>query len=106
MFFLSLSCDFDKVYPLFTPKQYIIPFQIVRPTRSNPISEVLLKNLDGTTYADTTYSMIATGLSVVRYESLGYDVIVYTGGSEISVDMPTGRYYLEITDGNISSKRV
>jgi hypothetical protein len=90
---------FDKVYPLYTPKGYIIPFQIIRDDISNAISEVLLKKFDGSTYADIRTTMILSGLTIKKYPSLGYDVIVYTGNSALNITPPTGRYYLQISDG-------
>jgi hypothetical protein len=89
---------FGEVYPLLTPDRKILPFQIIRSTRANAISSVLLKNLDGTTYLDITAIMTATGLTINAYTSDGYDVIQYPGVLPMAVATPEGQYYLQITD--------
>jgi len=90
---------FGEVFPLFTPDRKILPFQIIREHRTNAISSVILKNLDGTTVANITTQMSGTGLKVNQYTSYGYDVIVYPGQLLLTTTTPEGPYYIEISDG-------
>lgn len=90
---------FGAVHPLITPEKSLLPFQIIRDTRNAVVTSVLLKNFDGSTFADITSDMLSGGLTVVRYASLGYDVIVYPCTSLFSTATPEGQYYAELTDG-------
>ena len=66
------SYAYGDVYPLFTPLNKILPFQIIRPTRSNQIAWVRLYNYKMTKrIADITQPMKETGLQIVRYQSYG-----------------------------------
>lgn len=90
---------FGQVFPLVTPEKKVLPFQIIRDTRVNTVSAVNMYKLDGTLVANITVSMNNSGLSIVRYESLGYDVILYHGLQLLSESTPEGQYYLTLTDG-------
>lgn len=90
---------FGEVYPLFTPDRKILPFQIIRDTRINNISSVLLKTIEGSTVANITSQLISNGLIIKSYSTYGYDIIIYPGSLLITTETPEGRYYLQITDG-------
>lgn len=90
---------FGEVFPLFCPDRKILPFQIIREHRTNAISSVILKNLDGSIVANITTQMTGTGLKVNQYTSYGYDVIVYPGLLLLTTPTPEGPYYIEISDG-------
>lgn len=90
---------FGEVFQLFTPDRKILPFQIIREHRTNQITSVVLKNLDGSTVANITTQMTGTGLRVNQYTSYGYDVIVYPGLLLLTTITPEGPYYIEISDG-------
>lgn len=90
---------YGQVFPLITPEKKVLPFQIVRTTRANAVSAVNLYKVDGTLVANITASMNASGLSIVRYVALGYDVIVYHGLQVLTEATPEGQYYLSLTDG-------
>lgn len=92
---------FGEVFPLLTPDRSVLPFQFIRATKGNAISYVRLKKLDGSTFLTITSQMLETGLSINRYESLGYDVIMYRGILPMTITTPEGQYYVEISDGSI-----
>lgn len=90
---------YGNIYQLITPDRKLLPFQIRRNTRSNQISQVLLKNIEGKTIADITAQMKETGLIVKRFSSDGYDLIIYPGTLPMAITTPEGLYYAEISDG-------
>jgi hypothetical protein len=95
------SYAFGNVYPLFTPKDRLLPFQILRDTKpvNNVVSVILFKKT-GEQYANITTAMKENGLQIVRFPSLGYDIIVYPGNFPLAVAAPPGMYYAVLSDGN------
>lgn len=92
------SYAFGNIYPLFTPDRTVLPFQLVRATRTASLT-VLLFDKNGTQIANITAPMIETGLQIVPFASLGYDVIVYPGILPMAITTPEGIYYMQMTDG-------
>lgn len=90
---------YGNIYQLITPDRTLLPFQLKRTSRSNQISQVLLKNIEGKTIADITTQMKETGLELKRFYSDGYDLIIYPGNLPMAINTPEGLYYAEITDG-------
>ena len=94
------SYAYGDVYPLFTPLNKLLPFQIIRPTRSNTIRWVRIYDYKITRLlADITTQMLETGLQIVRFANYGYDVIVYPGIGQMALNFPEGRYTMMINDG-------
>lgn len=93
------SYAYGNTYPLFNPADKILPFQFMRATRTNAIANVRLYEKKSGTYVDITQQMKDTGLKVVRFPSMGYDVIVYPGVLPMGIDMKPGMYFLSINDG-------
>ena len=93
------SYSFGDVYPLFTPKDKILPFQIMRKTRSEIIIEAKLFTIDGVLFSDILSDLNDSGLQIVSFPLFGYDVIVYTGDFPMSINMTSGQYYVKISDG-------
>lgn len=93
------SYAFGNIYPLFTQANMLLPFQIIRPTRSNQITSVRIYTKRGTLVSNVTTMMNETGLQIVRFESLGYDVIVYPGNLPMSINISDGIYYAVLSDG-------
>lgn len=94
------SYAYGDVYPLFTPINKLLPFQIIRPTRGNSIAWVRLYDYKLTRIlADITAPMKETGLQIVRFAAYGYDVIVYPGLLPMALNFPEGRYMIAINDG-------
>ncbi len=92
------SYAYGTIYPLFTPANTMLPFQIMRPTRSNAVSSVRLYHKDGTLVANITQYAKDTGLQIVRFSALGYDVIVYPGILPMPLNQLDGIYYAVLSD--------
>lgn len=94
------SYAFGDIYPLFSPNNNFLPFQIIRPNRVNQITAVSLYKADGTVVANNIVGWLNEGNLVIKqYPALGYDVIVYPGIGSLPVQYPIGQYYLAISDG-------
>ena len=93
------SYAYGTIYPLFTPKRTLLPFQIMRNTSSRNITRAQLYDKNGVLFADITTALKETGLQIVPFSSLGYDVIVYPSLLPFAIDTPDGIYYARMTDG-------
>lgn len=93
------SYAYGTIYPLFTPKRTLLPFQIMRNTSSRGITRAQLYDKNGVLFADITTALKETGLQIVPFASLGYDVIVYPSLLPFAIDTPDGIYYARMTDG-------
>lgn len=91
--------SYGDVYPLFTPLNMLLPFQIVRPHRTNGLNYFRIYKIDGTQVADLTTQIAETGLSIVPFAALGYDVIVYTAILPLIWSSAEGQYYAQLSDG-------
>lgn len=93
------SYAYGTIYPLFTPRRTLLPFQIMRNTSSRNITRAQLYDKNGVLFADITTALKETGLQIVPFASLGYDVIVYPSLLPFAIDTPDGIYYVCMTDG-------
>ena len=93
------SYAYGAIYPLFAPADRLLPFQIIRNTRSNSVTSVILYDKTGKQIANITTYMRETGLRVVRFQSLGYDVILYPAILPMPLNQFDGIYYLRLSDG-------
>lgn len=93
------SYAYGAIYPLIAPADILLPFQIMRPTRSNGITSVMLLDKTGATVANITQPMIEAGLQIVRFQTLGYDVILYPATLPMPINMLDGIYYMRLSDG-------
>lgn len=93
------SYAFGNVYPLFTPKDKLLPFQIIRDTRPNAISSVNLYEFNGQHVGDITVKMKEAGLDIVQFPQFGYDVIVFPANLPMIMNIQPGRYYAVLCDG-------
>lgn len=93
------SYAYGAIYPLIAPANILLPFQIMRATRSDGIISVVLFDKTGATVADITSLMIEAGLQIVRFETLGYDVILYPATLPLPINMLDGIYYMRLSDG-------
>lgn len=93
------SYAYGTIYPLFTPKRTLLPFQIMRNTSSRDITGAQLYDKNGVLFANITTALKETGLKIVPFASLGYDVIVYPSLLPFAIDTPDGIYYARMTDG-------
>lgn len=93
------SYAFGAIYPLFAPANFLLPFQIMRPTRGNAITNVWLWDRYGNVIANLTQNMKDVGLQIVRFQALGYDIIVFPAFLPMPTNMLDGIHYLTISDG-------
>lgn len=91
---------YGRVYPLFTPAGFLLPFQILLPYRSNPsMSACVLYNAKTNTAVDSAVAakLNNTGFAFKQYSALGYTVAVYPGLLPAFTTLQNGQYYLRIT---------
>jgi len=93
------SYAYGAIYPLYTPANTLLPFQIIRETRANAITRVRIYYENGDLYRDITAEMLESGLEIVRFAQKGYDVIVYPGVLPMAINQNNGQFYAELTDG-------
>lgn len=94
-----LSYAFGAIYPLFAPANILLPFQIMRATRSKSIHNVSLYDKNGALVQNITRYMKDVGLQIVRFSKLGYDIIVFPANFPLPTNMFDGVYYLTLSDG-------
>ena len=89
---------YGKVYPLFTPAGYMLPFQIIRAHRtSTTITSFKVYTADGQLVGDYTAAINGAGITVKQFSD--YDVIVFPARLPIFGAMANGRYYATLEDG-------
>ena len=94
-----LSYAYGAIYSLFAPANILLPFQIIRESRENKITCIRLYDKNGALVYDITQYMQDIGLDIVKFESLGYDIIVYPANLPMPINMFDGVYYLTLSDG-------
>ena len=94
---------YGRVYPLFTPSGFILPFQFMVSNENwTGISQAGLYDANtDTQVSNILQTLVDTGLVVKHFYTLGYAVIVYPGLLPISFNLDNGRYYLRM---NVSGK--
>ena len=91
---------FGRIYPLFTPAMFLLPFQIIRPHRtSSNIASFRVYTKNGTLVGTYTQQLLDAGVYFKKFESLGYDVIVFPGALPVFTQFADGQYYARISDG-------
>ncbi len=91
---------YNRVYPLFTPAGYLLPFQILLPYRAVPsMSACVLYNAKTNAVVDSAVAskLNNTGFSFKQFSSLGYTVAVYPGLLPAFTSLDNGQYYLRMT---------
>ena len=91
---------YNRVYPLFTPAMYMLPFQILRTHRAGTtISSFKVYTKTGVLVGNFTQAIRDAGITIKPFASLGYDVIVYGGQTPVFTQFANGQYYAMISDG-------
>lgn len=91
---------YNKVYPLFTPAGFMLPFQVMREHRTNEIVSFRIYKRDNSLVGDFTQVMKETGLKVVNpIGEREIDVIVYSGLLPAFTKFANGQYYALMSDG-------
>ena len=73
---------YGRVYPLFTPAGFILPFQFIIPYQTtHQITNCWLYDANTDTVIDSSVAdkIRNTGIQVKNFQSLGYAVVVYPG---------------------------
>lgn len=92
---------YGRVYPLFTPAGYILPFQILLPHVANPsVAFAYLYNYNGGSGVSIKTNLQNTGLAFKQFPDLGFDVLYYPGVSAALSSLANGRYYIMIQVNN------
>lgn len=93
---------YGRVYPLFTPAGYILPFQLIVPHIGTPTisSVVLFDGRTGEEIGEYGTDFTTQGLTVKQLTD--YDVVVFPGSGAIFGSMANGRYYLSMTVNGIT----
>lgn len=90
---------YGDIYPIFVPKNVLVPFQIVRSTNANTtIYEVLLFDSNDNNLGNITTAMVEAGLRIKRYATYGYDVILFPAIAFMQILNDIGQYYIRIAD--------
>lgn len=94
---------YNRIYPLFTPAGYILPFQLSVPFETHlNVGQIYL--YDGNTdelIGNIKQYLLNTGLTTKRYSRYGYDIVIYPGILPAFTQMQNGRYYLRAIVNNI-----
>lgn len=91
---------YNRVYPLFTPAMFMLPFQILRAHRSGAtISLFQVYTKTGVLVGNFTQAIRDAGITIKQFTSLGYDVIVFGGQMPVFAQFADGQYYATISDG-------
>ena len=95
---------YGRVYPLFTPAGFILPFQILVPHVETPnlASFVLMDGNTNTVVDDLTAALIDTGLTTKQFPAFGYDVVIYPGMFPALDALLNGRYYLTASINSVT----
>ena len=94
---------YGRVYPLFTPAGFVLPFQFIVPHESSvTIGQIWLYDANTDTQIENCRTkLIDSGLTSKQFATLNYDVIVYPGLLPAFTEMGNGRYYLRMTVNNL-----
>ena len=86
---------YGRVYPLFTPAGFILPFQIIVPHVETPnLANFVLMDANTNTFVrEITMELADTGLTTKQFPAFGYDVVVYPGMLPAIDSLLNGRYY-------------
>lgn len=91
---------YNRVYPLFTPAMFMLPFQILRTHRTGTtISSFRIYTKTGVLVGNFTQAIKDAGITIKPFTSLGYDVIVFGGQMPVFTQFADGQYYAVISDG-------
>ena len=91
---------YGRVYPLFTPAGFLLPFQILLDYRATPsMSACVLYDANTNAVVDSSVAtkLNNTGFAFKQFSALGYTVAVYPGLLPAFTSLANGRYYLRIT---------
>ena len=90
---------YGRVYPLFTPAGFLLPFQIMRTHRpTEQIYAFRIYTKDGVLVGDYTQQLTDAGIYFKSFAARGYDVIVFPGQLPVFTQFENGQYYAALSD--------
>lgn len=93
------SYAYGEIYPLYAPADFFLPFQLIRKTRANDIAFFNVVNANtNAVIANYRKYVKEAGLQIVRFENLGYDVILFPAYMPMPLNQFDGRYYFVMSD--------
>lgn len=87
---------YNRVYPLFTPSGFVLPFQLMIPHEASHTIDIELWDGYSNEYIADIH-LEDSGMVVKQFATRGYDVIVYPGLFPAFSPLYNGRYYLVAT---------
>ncbi len=94
---------YKRVYPLFTPAGYVLPFQLmVEHATVHSVAFAYLYDANTDTLVDGGLKgkLEDSGLTWKQFPALGYDVLVYPGSLQAIDSLNNGRYYIFVQIDN------
>ena len=90
---------YGRVYPLFVPAGFMLPFQIMRPHNASAgVAGFRVYTKDGIFVGDFTQNLRDAGIGIKMFASLGYDVWIFGGQFPMFSQIDNGQYYAVFTD--------
>lgn len=88
----------DKQVPILMPKQFILPFQFVKPKTGGTVTSFKVVNYRTGVATEIISELRAVGLAMYTYTN--YDVLVFKGLFPFTTSIDVGQYYLQFTDSD------
>ena len=94
---------YGRVYPLFTPAGFVLPFQLMVPHESTlAIGAIYIYDANTGQRENCRSQLLDTGLTFKKFATLGYDIIIYPGLLPAFTSQLDGRFYLQMTINGIT----
>lgn len=91
---------YGRIYPLYVPAGFLPPFQIMRDHKAgNTINLFRVYRADGVLVGNFLSAIRDAGITVVHFDSDGYDIIIFPGVLPVFGAMSNGQYYCQLGDG-------
>lgn len=96
---------YDRVYPLFTPAGFLLPWQILCPHSSVTVDSLYsayLFDRNGNRVGGDYTAQLRPLIKKKDFAALGYDVFVFSGQVPVFNALLNGQYYMRFTLGGIT----
>ena len=95
---------YGRVYPLFCPAGFLLPFQFITEHTSNQSVQIVnLFDANNDVFIDSLSDTIRPMIVKKSFAELGYDVWVFSGQLPVINALPNGRYYISVRIGSLSN---
>lgn len=88
---------YNRVYPLYVPAGYVLPFQFIKPTAANLNVSLFRIYKDNGELFGTYTEDFRNAITIKRFATLGYDIVIYGGQTPLIPAIPNGRYYIQLS---------